>query len=571
MRSVPVLLLAVVVLAAGADGYALSPLERAAAEEIALKGHTEAGNVELGSGIGRGLLSSEEEGSEWEEARAEVQVEEMLDSSPKTTKGKGFKIPFYPGNSTVFNPQKSKTFRVVPKQMFLLGYADNTHLKGYQGRDVVQIGDHFVDTKFGAITDCNSPDFNGVDGIVGFGMPVQHQAAPPPPSGMAAMMPGGGGDKPQPTLPLPLLFALTDPRVKDNAHNHMLKNRAFSFMSTDKDAEIQLGGYDPDAVDGRMFLTPSITVNDYVVVSLSLKFGDTELFDFTPKNPRLRYLPAIMDSGTSCLVIPDSTMNGLLKESPYDRWKGMVGDTKHPKLKSTFHLNIAGATFDIGYDDWYLTLSNQSCVQKAPPGFGGILVGDVLFRRYVVLFDLRHYPESVVIGIGKQNPHYKPAKHHHAITKVPAYKRKPLNISDSAPPRYKAPMATDRIPIWNQEETQYFINLTLGSPRQKFTVIFDTGSSVFGIFSRCIPNAPSYGTCVFGGGSSGGGGMLIEGAVFVLSIAVIFCGIGTAINLYVRKRHDKQEQLARSKARGKNPSNSSYGPERLAGMYGTMP
>jgi hypothetical protein len=26
--------------------------------------------------------------------------------------------------------------------------------------------------KFGSITDCNSPDFNGVDGIVGFGMPV---------------------------------------------------------------------------------------------------------------------------------------------------------------------------------------------------------------------------------------------------------------------------------------------------------------------------------------------------------------------------------------------------------------
>eukprot|EP00961_Rhodomonas_salina_P131176 1765435-Rhodomonas_salina.8 len=38
------------------------------------------------------------------------QEEEMLDSS--TREGKGFKVPFYPGNSTVFNPMKSKTFRV---------------------------------------------------------------------------------------------------------------------------------------------------------------------------------------------------------------------------------------------------------------------------------------------------------------------------------------------------------------------------------------------------------------------------------------------------------------------------
>jgi hypothetical protein len=72
-------------------------------------------------------------------------------------------------------------------------------------------------------------------------------------------------------------------------------------------------------------------------------------------------------------------------------------------------------------------------------------------------------------------------------------------------------------------------------------------------------------THTYTGAAAGDGGMLIEGAVFVLSIAVIFCAIGTGINVYVRKRHDKQEQLARSRARGKNPSNSSYGPERLAG------
>ena len=38
--------------------------------------------------------------------------------------GGGAVEPFYPQNSTVYQPQKSKTFSVVPKAMFLLGYAN---------------------------------------------------------------------------------------------------------------------------------------------------------------------------------------------------------------------------------------------------------------------------------------------------------------------------------------------------------------------------------------------------------------------------------------------------------------
>ena len=181
-------------------------------------------------------------------------------------------------------------------------------------------------------------------------------------------MGGMGGSQPPATLPQPLLFAMSDPLKRNGgkAGIKMLQRRAFSFLSTDCNtthshsqikareckAEIQLGGYDPASVQGKMLLTPSITINDYVVVALSLKFGTTELLEFVPTNPRLRYLPAIMDSGTSCLVMPDSKLSGLLKKSPYGMWKDLVKKTHAPVVKESFHLNIAGSIFEISYDDW---------------------------------------------------------------------------------------------------------------------------------------------------------------------------------------------------------------------------
>ena len=43
--------------------------------------------------------------------------------------------------------------------------------RSFVGEDKVTLGNYDVITKFGCITFCNSPDFNGVDGILGFGMP----------------------------------------------------------------------------------------------------------------------------------------------------------------------------------------------------------------------------------------------------------------------------------------------------------------------------------------------------------------------------------------------------------------
>ena len=294
------------------------------AQRLSMLARTEAGRMELHSHLSK-LIENQ--------AQAENEQKEQ---------GEGFNIAFVPANSSVYNPDASSTFKVVPKQAFQLGYADNTHLKGFQANDVVQLGDYYDFANFGAVTDCNSPDFNDVDGIVGFGMPSPKPPPAPPPS--SSIMPGmsPSGSPPPTELPDPLLFSLTEAGA-DSAQVHKLNRRAFSFYSTDKKAEIHLGGFDPNAIEGQLFLTPSVSVHDYSVVAVSLKYGEAELLDFVPKDPRFRYVPAIMDSGTSCLVMPDSNLNGLVKKSPFGTWKEIVKQVDTPAVKDDFHL-IAGSS-----------------------------------------------------------------------------------------------------------------------------------------------------------------------------------------------------------------------------------
>lgn len=81
------------------------------------------------------------------------------------------------------------------------------------------------------------------------------------------------------------------------------------------------------------------------------------------------------------------------------------------------------------------------------------------------------------------------------------------------------------------------------------------------------------GTCTFGGGGSANDSyMLIEGAVWVFTFAILASVMGIFVNIYYHKRQDKEDRIARKKARAKgSTSNSSFGPERLAGMYGAIP
>jgi hypothetical protein len=151
----------------------------------------------------------------------------------------------------------------------------------------------------------------------------------------------------------------------------------------------------------------------------------------------------------------------------------------------------------------------------------GLILGDVLFRTHVVMFDASDYPYKVMIGIGKQNPAYKigapplPLPPPSPLPPSPPSLRCiTLRISLSSPPSpppgtphallqkvvasktgsssgKAAPTANDIVPVKNFQNCQvpsqnprakgekgdkcfqFFVNISVGTPRQELTVILD--------------------------------------------------------------------------------------------------
>ena len=324
---------------------------------------------------------------------------------------------------------------------------------------------------FGLLYSCNSPDFNGVDGIIGFGLPKT----------------GEEGRQ----LPRPVLWAMTDKdpadsyaaAVRDSNAQKLL--RKFSFFSTDDAAEVQLGGYDP-ATCAEMFYTPSLSPTDFIVGVTSVKFGKArqgavELLQF--KDPTgAEYLPAIMDSGTSCLVLPGDDLDGRLNNVPFDDFSSLWAKD------ASFYMTIGGKEHEVPYSSWFLARTNQTCVQPSPSGMQGLLIGDIFFRSFLVQFDMQDETRPI-IGIAQLNADYKPVEEDEmntlALHRVPVQKLSLLRGEETMFPEMHTTRLeqVDQIPIFNKKGTQYFMRVAVGSPPQHFTVIFDTGSAVFGVFT----------------------------------------------------------------------------------------
>jgi hypothetical protein len=217
-------------------------------------------------------------------------------------------------------------------------FLDDSNLLGYDGADFVRLGGYRVKTRFGLITDYNSAgaflrifvasasfddcssdkfvEFDDVDGILGFGW---------------------GGDFLKSAAILNTLSSKERPEwhiFQDKGYVPM--PRMFAFTASDAGAELQLGGFDPDSILGTMHMAPMVGVTYSVNVS-SIKYNGEELLSFSkdgpiiPPNPNRKahdpskpYRPGpykaysgLFDSGTTCNLIPDSTVFGVFTDSPY--------------------------------------------------------------------------------------------------------------------------------------------------------------------------------------------------------------------------------------------------------------
>ena len=202
----------------------------------------------------------------------------------------------------------------MPAQ-FTVQYADANAIEAITCADYVQLGEYKARVPFACFMKSSSPQLKDVDGVAGFGIPKLSAEGK--------------------TLPMPLLWALTDPRnVESNAKG--LKRR-FSFFATRDHAEVQLGGFDPQSVkSGKMEYIKSLTPGEFVVPIESMRVGRTqkeavEILNFKPpalNNARNKvshddsefgqgdataanHIPAVLDTGTSCLILPSNDHGGF--------------------------------------------------------------------------------------------------------------------------------------------------------------------------------------------------------------------------------------------------------------------
>eukprot|EP00286_Rhodomonas_abbreviata_P025286 CAMPEP_0181293416 /NCGR_PEP_ID=MMETSP1101-20121128/3055_1 /TAXON_ID=46948 /ORGANISM="Rhodomonas abbreviata, Strain Caron Lab Isolate" /LENGTH=368 /DNA_ID=CAMNT_0023398005 /DNA_START=180 /DNA_END=1282 /DNA_ORIENTATION=+ len=296
-----------------------------------------------------------------------------------------------------FDARKSSTFTLLRKasQYLKVQYADRSYLKILTAEDRVHCGPFSVLSRFGVIEHSESREFRACDGILGMGYSDMPRSASFFKTLTSLVRPGWAIHQPPDAL--------------------TLARKQFAFMANAFEGELQLGGFDANAVVGDMFYTPMHNLSGYGIVVSSISYMGNELLDFTEEH-RGAGLLAILDSGSSCMMLPNSTYNGTYKRNPYETFiqaakqdatgslelmVGLCSDCQSPDpFAPEEGRGECCRRFEMPPKQW---LHPGGCVQ-AFPDMNVIILGDPFFRSFLVLHDLE--PPNYRIGIAPINPLY---------------------------------------------------------------------------------------------------------------------------------------------------------------------
>ena len=290
-------------------------------------------------------------------------------------------------DARLFRPEESLTFQYIKAGGVDLHFLDHTHLSGFDGQDLVSIGPYTVETRLGMITRCNKPLCHRVDGIVGFGY-LDHDRSPCLFKTLTQDARSDWGiEQPFEFRPMPRIFSLT-------AAGHQ--------------AELQLGGFDPDAIEGDISWIPMSKYQDYGASVVSVTYGDgedaVELLQFKGQEENMkagRYKTGYIgkfDSGTTCILMPNTTIGGQLAASPFQTLLDLQLKGVKRSLFYTF--------IDEHHRPVKMEIEYEHCVE---PTSYRMILGDPFFKKFVVVHDMQD-PAAKRMGLGIRKESYDLAR-----------------------------------------------------------------------------------------------------------------------------------------------------------------
>jgi len=380
-----------------------------------------------------------------------------------------------------FSPNSSTTFTAVGQQFLEhasaaaspwqdgTGRHDAPHDSVMVGQDVVRLGPFGCVHRFllrGSENDDQA--LHGMDGILGLGYSALSDSA----SILKSIS--------SPTRPA---WGIIQP-----ASLRELQPRKFALLATETGGELQLGGVDKKAlVGGEMFFVLA-NAESYTVPLREVWYGDKQILGVgaqnlggggpargrsTARGGGMGEMTAEFDSGSSCVMLPDAAGGASgFAESPF---RAVLA--AHARMGAqTLRLELgpagsAGVRVELPYAAW---THPAGCI--APFGGNKLVLGDPVFRRYVVLHDLSGSRPR--LGIGRLDPDY--ASRLILPLSPPTVPADPAtSIASTELPVKLRLQADDDLPGAGGaggRARRYAVEARVGTPPQRVRLVLDTGS-----------------------------------------------------------------------------------------------